>query len=146
MEYTHFTWTEHTLQLLSAKRDNTCRTLFEFLTVFLCLGTFHRAVSSHGVVVCGDNLAALQNALDCKSSRSAINAVGREIAWRKALAGWKLTAAHYPKEFNVIADALSWLAAPTALPRPTAALRGATLRTAPLQDESLWLARFDFAG
>ena len=131
MEYCHFTWSDHTLRMLSAKRDNTCQTLFEFLTVFLCLMTFDRTVRYFGVVVCGDNLAALQNAIDCKSSRSAINLVGREIAWRKALLGWRLLAAHFPKEHNVVADALSRLAAPSPLPRPTAALGGAALRIPP---------------
>ena len=117
--------------------------LFEFLTVFICLMSFQQSVCTSGVVVCGDNLASLQNAIDCKSPRSSINMVGREIAWRKALHGWKLTAAHYPKEHNTVADALSRLAAPTALPRTTAALAGAALRVSPAQNESLWLARFD---
>ena len=112
--------------------------------MFLCLTAFQKAVCTHGVLVPGDNLAALQNALDCKSSRSAMNLVGREIAWRKALAGWRLSAAHFPKELNTVADALSRLAAPTALPRPSSALCGATLRVAPVQDDSLWLARYDF--
>ena len=82
IEYCHFTWTEHSLKVLSAKRDNTSQTVFEFLTVFLCLTAFQKAVCTHGVLVLGDNLVALQNALDCKSSRSAMNLVGREIAWR----------------------------------------------------------------
>ena len=142
-EYCHFTWSEHTLTMLAAKRDNTCQTLFGFLTVFLCLECFERAVRSHGVVVCGDNLATLQNSIDCKSSRSSINLVGREIAWRQALRGWRLTAAHFPKEHNVVADALSRLSAPSPLPRPTSALRGATLRVPPVQDARLWLASFD---
>ena len=68
---------------------------------------------------------------------------GREIAWRKALHVWRLTAAQYPKEHNNAADALSRLSAPTALPWPTSALGGAALRVSPVQDELLWLARFD---
>ena len=91
-EYTHFTWSSFTLRFLSAERTNRCQTLFEFLTVFLCLLTFERAVVSHGVAVGGDNLSSLQNAIDCKSTVPAINLIAREIAWRKGLRSWKLVA------------------------------------------------------
>ena len=143
VEYSHFVWSEHTLLFLKAVRSNTCQTLFEFLTVFLCLLTFERSVATVGVAVGGDNLSSLQNAIDCKSTRPAINLVGREIAWRKALRKWKLVAFHFPKEFNTAADALSRLSAPVPLPRPDAALQGAHLRLPPAQNETLWLTRFD---
>ena len=49
VEYCHFTWSEHCLKLLAAKRDNTCQTLFEFLTVFLCLAAFQQMRRRIGV-------------------------------------------------------------------------------------------------
>ena len=143
VEYTHFVWAEHTMKFLSAVRSNTCQTLFEFLTVFLCLLTFERSVVSCGVAVGGDNLSSLQNAIDCKSTRPAINLIGREIAWRKGLRNWRLVAFHFPKKHNTAADALSRLSAPVPLPRPDEALRGAHLRLPPAQTNAIWLARFD---
>ena len=74
-----------------------------------------------------------------------MNLIGREIAWKKALRGWKLKAAHYPKEYNTAADALPRLIAPDALPRPDAVLRGANLRMPPVQCDKLWLTRSDRA-
>ena len=56
VEYTHFVWSDHTLALLGAVRDNTCQTLFEFLTVYLCPHTFVRSARGRGVIVLGDNL------------------------------------------------------------------------------------------
>ena len=72
------------MKLLGAKHNNTCQTLFEFLTVYICLLTFPRSVCSCGVIVGGDNLSSVQSTFDRNRTRPAINLVGREIAWRKA--------------------------------------------------------------
>ena len=91
-------------------------------------------------------MASLSNALVSKSGSPGMNLIGREISWQKALAGWRVKAAHYPKKWNTAADALSRLSAPDPLPRPDSALRGANLRLPPVQDELLWLIRFDRDG
>ena len=97
VEYTHFMWADHTIAFLSARRDNTSQTVFEFLCVYLSLHTFSRSAAGPGVLVGGDNFASLQNALDCGSGKPAMNLIGREIASRQALRGWHLKAVHFPK-------------------------------------------------
>ena len=69
--------------------------------------------------------------------------VGRGVAWRKALHGWKLTAMHYPKQYNTAVDALTLLHVDDFLPRPDAALRGANFWLPLPEDEKLWLTLFD---
>ena len=144
MEYTHFVWSPHTLATLKAKVAHTSQTIFEFFTVFMALQTFRHIVRKYGVLVGGDNLTSLQNLLGLRSSKTDLNAICREISWRKVLDGWRVFPVHYPKEVNTVADALSRLCAPDPSPRPTAALLGASLRIPPAQDDSLWLARFDW--
>ena len=143
IEYTHFVWTPHTLATLKAKVAHTSQTVFEFFTVFMVLAAFRRIVRQHGVLLGGDNLTSLQNLLHLRSGVTNLNAICREISWRKVLDNWRVCPVHYPKEYNVVADALSRLHAPDPSPRPSSALRGASFRIAPLQDDSLWLARFD---
>ena len=109
----------------------------------MVLLTFRQVVRSHGVLLGGDNLTALQNSLNLRSGKVDMNAICREISWRKIIDGWRFKPVHYPKKFNTVADALSRMTAPDPLPRPSAALGGASLRCPPIQDDSLWLARFD---
>ena len=71
-----------------------------------------------GVSLVGDNVAALELALSMRGRR-ALNRISREIAWRRARAGWRYRVAHWPTELNKSADALSRLCAPAG-ERPTA--------------------------
>ena len=73
-----------------------------------------------------------------------MNAIAREIAWRKIVFGWRYSLTHLPEELNDEADALSRLEANGCLkPRafPTVALQGAVFAEPPLQDEWLWRTR-----
>ena len=72
-----------------------------------------------------------------------MNVICGEIAWRKALRGWRVKAFHYPKELNTAADALSRLTGPNPKQRPDAVLKSANLRFPPPQSGKLWLTRFD---
>ena len=55
-------------------------------------------------------MAALNDAMKLKG-RGAMNAVAREIAWRRVALQWRFRTMHLPKEINLLADALSWLRA-----------------------------------
>ena len=72
-----------------------------------------------------------------------MNAIAREIAWRKIVFGWRYALSHLPAEVNDEADALSRLEADEPRAFPTEALRGASWAEPPLQDEWLWRTRLD---
>ena len=91
----------------------------------------------------GDNLGALSDALKLSSTATAMNTIGREIAWRKVVRGWQYCLSHLPAEQNDEADALSRLEAE---PRREMPLLGdATFVAPPEQDDKLWRARLDFS-
>ena len=71
------------------------------------------ADAEHNLAVLGDSMVALQNAMTLKGS-TALAALARELAWRKARFGWIFTCGHLPAEANVVADALSRLTGPEA--------------------------------
>ena len=75
VQYTHCTWSEHTLSFLRGTREHTSQTLFVFLMVFVCLPTFEFTAQPHGFMVGGDNLTSLQNALRMRSSKPSLNSV-----------------------------------------------------------------------
>ena len=87
------------------------QTTWEMLAIFYCLLLWGRAHRGHGLVLLGDNLAALESALNLRG-KGALARIGREMAWRRARDGWRYVAGHLPTERNHVADALSRLAAP----------------------------------
>ena len=132
------------LQSHKARISHTSQMVFYFLMVYLVLVTFERVVAREGALLGGDNRTALKNALTfCRRHVNQLR-VPRNC-FEKVLRGWKFLPVYFPKEFNHVADALSRLAAPDALERPSSALGNAAFRAVPVQDESLWLARYDRA-
>ena len=144
IEYCHFTWSDVSLQKLGATTgDPDFQTHFEFFALYLCLFAFEAVVIRYGVHLGGDNLSSLNMGLNLKSRSPKVNDIARVIAWRQALRKWRFRQFHFPAELNVAADGLPRLQAVPPMPRPSAILKGAHLRSAPIQDESLWLARHD---
>ena len=80
IEYTHFVWSQHTLDTLKACVAHTSQTVFEFFTIYLVLLTFRRIVTEHGVLLGGDNLTSLQNLLNLRSGKTDLNSICREIS------------------------------------------------------------------
>ena len=72
-----------------------------------------------------------------------MNAIGREIAWRKVVRRWQYSLSHLPAEQNDEADALSRLEAEPKREMPQ--LGEARFTAPPEQDEQLWRARLDFS-
>ncbi|CAK0908047.1 unnamed protein product, partial [Prorocentrum cordatum] len=93
------------------------QSLWEFIALLLAL-IIWRCHAEHAVLyVLGDNVAALQDAMQLKGSGDML-VVAREIAWRAARWPLHFECAHLPKELNLVADSLSRLAAvpPAAFP------------------------------
>ena len=113
------------------------QTTWELLAIFYSLVLWGRAHRGHGLILLGDNLAALESALNLRG-RGSLAKLGRELSWRRARDGWRYVAGHLPSERNTVADALSRLSVPgpdaKQLPRE---LAGATRRDAPDLSE-LW--------
>ena len=87
------------------------QTTWEMMAIFYCLLLWGRSHRGHGLVLLGDNLAALESALNLRG-KGALAKIGREVAWRRARDGWRYVAVHLPTKRNRVADALSRLAAP----------------------------------
>ena len=139
-EYFSTVWTgseaEH-LHVVSG--DPAFQTFWEFATLLLSLIVWGGYFSEEAVLILGDNIGALSNALALKGRGILLN-VAREIAWRQARRGWRFSVGHLPSEHNVVADALSRWADPKEHIWPTKALAGAQQVSAPkLQD--VWKAR-----
>ena len=141
--YTHFVWADHTLRVLKAQvGDHRHQTTFEFFTLFLVAVTFQKVLESTGATILGDNLAALNEALNTKSTKPLMNTISREIAWRRIVRGWQYSVRHLPAEMNDEADCLSRLQAPGDNRKdfPVTLLR-AKYMPCPSQNASLWRAR-----
>ena len=117
------------------------QSFFEFLTLFLSLLLWAAKGEAGTIAVIGDNTAALTNALSMKG-RGPMLAISREIAWRRARAGWNFEVGHVPAEENEVADALSRLHAVPAKIFPEQALQDAVEVQAPVV-RSLWRASPD---
>ena len=139
--YTHFTWAPLTLEVLRA-RVGDCRgqTCFEFATLLIVAVAFEDTLTSTGACIMGDNLGALNDALNLKSTVPSMNAVARELAWRRIARRWHYELAHLPKERNDEADALSRLQAVPAREVPMN-LHGSRYYQPPEQTTELWKAR-----
>ena len=144
IQYTYFVWDDYSLSILKAKTgDHRGQTAFEFFTLLVCAVTFGKVLTETGACIRGDNLAALNVSNDMASTKPAMNAIARELAWRKIIYKWRYKLQHLPAEQNDEADALSRL---TAIPRrgfPQKALESAISVTPPKQDKLLWRTRLD---
>ena len=87
------------------------------MTLLLCLIIWGDLAVDSSLTLRGDNIAALQDAVALKG-RGLMNAVARELTWRKALFGWQFNVEHIPSELNCVADALSRLYADEASSLP----------------------------
>ena len=87
----------------------------------------------------GDNTGALQNALSLKG-KGILLAVAREVSWRKAKYGWNFRVGHLPSEANVIADALSRVADPSAKAAWPHQALGYAHAVSPPKMQDIWLA------
>ena len=122
-----------------APADPAFQTFWEFATLLLSLITWGGYFTDQAVLILGDNIGALSNALALKGRGILLN-VARELAWRQARRGWKFSVGHLPSEFNVVADALSRWADPKKHVWPATALAGARQVSAPkLKD--VWKAQ-----
>ena len=103
---------------------------------------FSDVLSETGALIRGDNLGALSVALKLSSTTPAMNAIAREIAWRRIVRRWQYLLKHLPAEQNDEADALSRL---EAVPRRSLPdLGDAVFIAPPDQDSYLWRARLDY--
>ena len=91
-------------------------------------------------LVMGDALGQL-NASAALRGKGPIQAVSREIAWRRAALGWRLLFQHRPSELNGLCDALSRIHAPEALALPAELSSAQKIR--PPADHEVWLAWLD---
>ena len=138
-EFFSTVWTgDEAMHLNVRPGDPAFQTFWEFATLLLSLILWGGFFTKEAVLILGDNIGALSNALALKGRGILLN-VARELAWRQARRGWKFSVGHLPSEFNVVADALSRWADPKEHIWPTRALAGAQQVSAPkLQD--LWKA------
>ena len=70
--------------------------------------------------------------------RNALSKISRELAWRRARDGWRYVVGHLPSERNVLADALSRLAAPGHSAKALPSELGGATRLDPPEIASLW--------
>ena len=142
VQYTHFRWSSLTLQITKTVSGD-CRgqTAFEFLTLFLVAVVFGSVLQTSGALIRGDNLSALNVALNLNSTSTAMNAIAREVAWRRIVLGWQYRLRHLPAEKNDEADALSRLHAVPSRAFPSKELQGAEYVMPPAQNVGLWKAR-----
>ena len=113
------------------------QTTWEFLALFVTLVLWGRTFRGPGLVLLGDNLGPLEAALNLRG-RGALSKIAREIAWRRARDGWRYAAGHLPSERNVVADALSRLAAPAAEAKQLPSEVAGALQRIPPDVGSLW--------
>ena len=97
--YTHFAWDDQRLKIVRATRG-CCKgqTAFEFLTLFMVAVTFGDVLEETGALIRRDNLGALSVALTLSSTSPAMNAIAREIAWRRIVRRWQYRLKHLPAE------------------------------------------------
>jgi len=136
--WTAVRWETHTLAMFGAATgDCAHQSLFEFLMLLMGMLAFARDDAKTALVVQGDNLGALNDALRLRSSSPKLNAIARELAFHKATRRWSYVLRHLPADRNVLADALSRLHAVPPLAMPVR-LGNVPCVSAPVQDDSLW--------
>ena len=139
-EYTQVAWTPAVAKKFGVAIGRPeGQTAWEYLMMFLALVVWADSFRHCGLIVLGDNLAALAGILNLRGRR-AITVVTRELAWRRVRFAWRYAAGHLPAEHNLLADALSRLDAPAGSEHKVfpAELLDVTRRPAPAFDE-LWV-------
>ena len=117
LEFVSITWDSEVAQILGATvGSSSWQSMWEFVMLLVALFVWG---SPPGTTRClfGDNVGALQDALTLKGTGSMLQ-VAREVAWRQVRMPWHFRCAHLPSERNVVADALSRVAAIPPLPLP----------------------------
>ena len=131
IEYWWTIWDERDVQKMKVQTGQARhQTFWEALALLISMIAWRDCFQWGPVLVIGDNVPALQNALDLKG-RGPLMAISREIAWRKARYGWHYHVGHLPSEHNKAPDALSRIAAPSPEEWPWAALGDAVERPCP---------------
>ena len=114
------------------------QTTWEYLVILLALEIWAARFRSSGLLLLGDNLGALEGALNHRG-RGDLSKITRELSWRQVRQAWLYAVAHLPSEANVVADRLSRLHAPAGSDRKSfpPELSGATRRIA--DPMALWI-------
>ena len=118
--------------------DPSHQTFWEYATLFLALMVWGDRFVASKLLILGDNIGALSDALSLKG-RGALEAISRELSWRQARRGWQFDVGHLPSEYNNIADSLSRVADPHGYAWPSLALSSASPKRPPRLAD-LWLA------
>ena len=140
VSYIMISWT-HALakQLGTSIGGSEGQTAWEYLMMVAALLAWASEFRDEGLIVMGDNVAALNGILNLRGKRG-LTAITRELSWRRVRYAWRYAVAHLPAEHNLLADALSRVAAPSGSERkdfPTE-LAGVTRVAAPAL-EDLWV-------
>ena len=111
-EFIVMNWDDAVCKILGAGRgDSQWQTLWEYVAMLVALMVWGDRFTSAAVTLAGDNVAALEGALNLRGKRS-LTMVTRELAWRRVRGRWCYQVAHVPAEHNVLADTLSRMGAP----------------------------------
>ena len=141
----HFTieWDDALFQQFGAIRGNPrWQSLWELVTLLLALIVWGDNAVDCCLMVLGDNVSALQDALSLKG-KGDMNHVAREISWRAARFRWIYDVQHLPSELNRVADALSRQFAVPPLPLPAEVARDSSIPRVPPPWSAVWLAWVD---
>jgi len=139
-EYVMMTWTPRMAEKMRTRiGDSAGQTSWEYFVLFVALQTWASDFRS-GLLLLGDNLSSLAGILNLRGRGGALNAITKEIAWRRVRYGWRFAAGHLPTERNKLADSLSRVAAPSGSEQRSfpEELSSARAREAP-DFESLWV-------
>jgi hypothetical protein len=135
-EVFHCVWSQPLLDYFGATAgDCAFQSLWEFLTLFLSLLVWGTRYPDCVLLIQGDNIGSLANAIALKGGGS-MNIVAREIALRTAWFDWQFAVEHLPAERNDEADALSRLHAVPIRPFPQSLLHSRRRETPSFE----WLA------
>ena len=86
------------------------QTAWEYLMMLVVLLAWASDFRDSGLIVLGDNVTALIGILNLRGKRD-LTAITRELSWRRVRYAWRYAVAHLPAEHNILADALSRIAA-----------------------------------
>ena len=138
-EYFSVVWYGHEAPHLKVvPYDPAHQTFWEFAMLLLSLCVWADRFTDSSIAILGDNKAALTNALKLQG-RGPLQAIARELSWRKERRRWSFSVGHLPSEFNEVTDALSRITDPKGAAFPSHALASAVPVSPPrLQD--LWMA------
>ena len=139
VEFWAVTWTVADAQALQTQLGQASgQTSWELLAILVALCVWGRQHRVQGIAILGDNVASLEAALHLKG-KNALSRISREIAWRRCREGWRYVVGHLPSERNVVADALSRLAAPREAAKQIPPELGQAKRAHPPKISDLWV-------